>query len=720
MSKRKGLLLAFVTIIVGLFITAGSYAFWSWTSGTNKSVSFNIAKALRNYIVYDEGDSQFSGEFKVGNTYTSGIHSTISISKTAEAANIDLMAIIHMDINQIGENMKNSPALKWQVTLGNSSNPGTTLAKGNFVGTKNGDTLDLVNNIEVTTTPTEYTIWIWLDANENPSDALTGETLDTNVWTEINQLEGVEDRYEITRIGANYQNISATVVDSKYKVTHYAVVPTGQTPSNWTSIGTAANIYNLNTTVNAPGIYDVYFKDENNRMTHKSVTVDAVDTTAPSCSFGSFTPVQVANNETATIELTCTDNESELTVSNLKTSDITRSNTNITITNITKTAVSHGYKYTITVRGTENDGETTLTLPSNKVKNSVGLGNGQAVSSAITIANEYTVKFATGNNNCTLDTTTTYADKEPTYGQVFNIPNPSCTGYTFAGWTANSGLDTTNAKYGNASNSVTTTWSSASNPVTATYFKDLAKRDNKTVTLTANWGDTTKPVCTVATPTSVVYGSTTTIDVTCTDNESMTSQPLTTSAFTSSNTSVATIQSVSNPTAVTGGYKYTVTVKGVGVGTYTLSINANAITDTAGNKNNQATSANGTVTAKSVTPTATASDKTYDGGTNATCTITLSGVISGDTVTASAGTHTFDNKNVGTNKTVTCSNITLGGANAGNYTLSTTSLSPKAKITAKAITINIIVRSHINSAYFNNDIIRVELISIIINFRIAC
>lgn len=56
-----------------------------------------------------------------------------------------MVAIIHMDINRIGDLMKSSPALKWVVTQGNQ-----ILGQGNFVGANSGDTLDLVNNIEVT------------------------------------------------------------------------------------------------------------------------------------------------------------------------------------------------------------------------------------------------------------------------------------------------------------------------------------------------------------------------------------------------------------------------------------------------------------------------------------------------------------------------------------------------------------------------------------------
>ena len=495
MNDRKRMILTIVAIfLVGLVITGGSYAYFSWAGGVNKNIIFNTAGDLKDYIVYDEGESKFVGNLQVGDDYTDGIHSTIALKKTDDAANISLIATIHLDVNQIGTNMKKSPALKWTVTERTSGNTELELASGNFVGSNAGDTLTLVPNINVTTSKVYYTIWIWLDEDENPSELLSGETLDTNVWTEINQLEGTEDRFEVTRISANYQTISATVVDSKYKVTHYKVTESNTVPNSWTEITPASdknNVYNLTSTDNTRTVnttYYVWFKDENNRTTYKSVTITAVDTTEPDCSWGTWNVTSIANNETASINLTCTD-ESEITNSNLTASSFELSNNKVTITNVTKTSVTGGYKYTVTVKGTTSDGETTLTLPANTIKNVLYptvQGNEVKTSAAITVANTYAVEFETANNNCALNATT-YADRTETYGTAWTIANPSCTGYTFAGWTASNTLDTTNAKYGDSSSAVTTTWSNASTATKATYFKDLALRSNRTITLTATW-----------------------------------------------------------------------------------------------------------------------------------------------------------------------------------------------------------------------------------------
>jgi len=95
--------------------------------------------------------------------------------------------------------------------------------------------------------------------------------------------------------------------------------------------------------------------------------------------------------------------------------------------------------------------------------------------------------------------------------------------------------------------------------------------------------------------------------------------------------------------------------------------------------NTASTTAN--ITAKGITGSFTAANKVYDGNNSATITgRNLSGVINPDVVTLTGGTATFDNANVGANKTVTGTGFTLTGADAGNYTLASSTLTTTASI----------------------------------------
>ncbi|MBP3856568.1 MAG: chitobiase/beta-hexosaminidase C-terminal domain-containing protein [Ruminiclostridium sp.] len=86
----------------------------------------------------------------------------------------------------------------------------------------------------------------------------------------------------------------------------------------------------------------------------------------------------------------------------------------------------------------------------------------------------------------------------------------------------------------------------------------------------------------------------------------------------------------------------------------------------------------------------TASNKEYDGTTDAelvTTGVTFDGICAGDTLTVTA-TGAFEDANAGTGKTVNITDITLGGADAGNYVLAASGqqTSTTADITPKSIT----------------------------------
>lgn len=93
----------------------------------------------------------------------------------------------------------------------------------------------------------------------------------------------------------------------------------------------------------------------------------------------------------------------------------------------------------------------------------------------------------------------------------------------------------------------------------------------------------------------------------------------------------------------------------------------------------------GNITAKAITPVATASDKVYDGNTNATVLVSFStsDICAGDTVTLThSGQATFNNKNAGSNKQVTLGTVTVSGTNAGNYDVKISAITaPHATIT---------------------------------------
>jgi filamentous hemagglutinin family protein len=126
----------------------------------------------------------------------------------------------------------------------------------------------------------------------------------------------------------------------------------------------------------------------------------------------------------------------------------------------------------------------------------------------------------------------------------------------------------------------------------------------------------------------------------------------------------------------------------------TVTVNTIALTDgsNGGKATNYSVSAGQTasanITAKTLTGTATADNKVYDGNDTATARLALSGLVGGETL-GTTYNATFNSKNVTAANTVTLSNVQLAnGTNGGlasNYSLAS-GQTATAHITPKALT----------------------------------
>jgi hypothetical protein len=106
---------------------------------------------------------------------------------------------------------------------------------------------------------------------------------------------------------------------------------------------------------------------------------------------------------------------------------------------------------------------------------------------------------------------------------------------------------------------------------------------------------------------------------------------------------------------------------------------------------NQATTT-ADITAKTLTVAAAGINKTYDATTTAAVNLSDNRIL-GDVLTSGYTTANFADKNVGTGKTVNVAGVTLGGADAANYTFNTTAVTA-ADITTKALTVSGITASN--------------------------
>ena len=217
---KKDIILFIGIFLVLLLLAGGTYAYWSWGSDADKSVVFNTVSDIDDYVVYDAGDSHFVGDFQPYDSFCESINTTVSIYKTDEVKDIKLTATIYMDINAIGSNIAASDSVYWVVTRGDNTigcddglSSTSVINYGTFEGKSAGDTFALTDNVEliITRPVREYTVWIWIDnsVEEDELSLLTGETIDTNIWTQIDMYDNVDTATRPELVGEAYAVYSA-------------------------------------------------------------------------------------------------------------------------------------------------------------------------------------------------------------------------------------------------------------------------------------------------------------------------------------------------------------------------------------------------------------------------------------------------------------------------------------------------------------------------------
>jgi hypothetical protein len=187
---------------------------------------------------------------------------------------------------------------------------------------------------------------------------------------------------------------------------------------------------------------------------------------------------------------------------------------------------------------------------------------------------------------------------------------------------------------------------------------------NYTLTQPSGTADITKRTLSVtAAAANKVYDATTTATVTLSDDR--VSGDTLTRSYTSASFADKNV-GAGKTVNVTG-----ITVTGTDAANYTFNTTASASAD---------------ITARTLTVSAAAANKVYDGTTNASVTLS-DNRVSGDALVTSHSTASFADKNVGTAKMVGVSGISAAGTDSANYTANTTA-SAAANITAKALTVS--------------------------------
>ena len=216
-DKKKIYLFIAVVVIVGILTTLSSFALWTVASN-NINVAVNTFPPLEGNIRYTEGHSILAGDLPLCLNYFDGINTTFTIGKESTLSEHLVYASMHLKTND-DSYLAYADAINWQIRTASSASP---LASGTLADFAVGSNI-MLDNIEVTTTDTSYTFYIWVDSSYSNASALAGLTIDLELWMEVRY-----ERYNVRPV------VNEGLIPVVFDTTSGTVVKTiGKNDSDW-------------------------------------------------------------------------------------------------------------------------------------------------------------------------------------------------------------------------------------------------------------------------------------------------------------------------------------------------------------------------------------------------------------------------------------------------------------------------------------------------------
>lgn len=175
-NNKKSIIFMYVSIgVLLLSIVGSSYAYYQKVIAT-VSVS-TITNGLDYYINYAKGADISSDVLNSSSAYTDGLNTSVTFYKKDNT--YDIYGHIYLDVTSISTDLQSETGFKYVVTNGS-----TIISSGSLQGITLGSAKLLASNIPLSTSSTNYTVYIWLDENEIANYELEGSTFSATIRCE--------------------------------------------------------------------------------------------------------------------------------------------------------------------------------------------------------------------------------------------------------------------------------------------------------------------------------------------------------------------------------------------------------------------------------------------------------------------------------------------------------------------------------------------------------
>lgn len=204
----KYLLISLIVLLILLVIATGTYAWFTWRSTSNTSLTMNIGKLAD--VTFNSGNDISTNTLAPVYNYTDGEKTTFSINnKDTTGASLDYN--IKLNITSIASELKSSD-LKYVLLKDN-----TIVKEGNFSTMVVGANTIYSNSISSSGT-TNFIFYLYIDGNSENNLNMMNKSLVGTITVEGNEVIGetLSSYIENLMAGGVYETVTNNGVDYEY------------------------------------------------------------------------------------------------------------------------------------------------------------------------------------------------------------------------------------------------------------------------------------------------------------------------------------------------------------------------------------------------------------------------------------------------------------------------------------------------------------------------
>ncbi len=163
--KKKHIIVGCL-LVIGAIALGSTLAWWTWS--TSSSEQTNVVVTVGGITIdYEDGENITNNNLIPTSTKEKGISKNITVSSTGQVY-LDLnMAVVTLD-----DGLKDA-SFKYEIYNGSE-----LITGGNFANSNAGDNIALLSGVEVTSSPTTYTLYIWIDGNMSNPNAMYNQNFE--------------------------------------------------------------------------------------------------------------------------------------------------------------------------------------------------------------------------------------------------------------------------------------------------------------------------------------------------------------------------------------------------------------------------------------------------------------------------------------------------------------------------------------------------------------